>query len=179
MNKFESLINCNSCKTRKVKCGRELPMCSYCSKRGRLCVYSDQIRRRGVSEAESTSFMSKINVRPKFLCYKLASGDRKKNETQACRFIIFQPILRPIDFVDESSQEIVTKIQFNNPQKFQTHILIILSTQIIDYDRELIPKIDFFVNELELGVFGGLLRFSIHMSQEWIVELLSPSFEEK
>ncbi|KXN65001.1 hypothetical protein CONCODRAFT_13577 [Conidiobolus coronatus NRRL 28638] len=54
-----------------------------------------------------------------------------------------------------------------------------LSTQIIDYDSKLIPQIDFFLNKLEFGVFGGLLKFSIHMNQEWIVELLSPSFEEK
>ncbi|KXN65347.1 hypothetical protein CONCODRAFT_13098, partial [Conidiobolus coronatus NRRL 28638] len=54
-----------------------------------------------------------------------------------------------------------------------------LSAQIIDYDNKLIPQIVFFVSKLELGVFGGLLKFSIHMNQEWIVELLSPSFEEK
>jgi hypothetical protein len=54
-----------------------------------------------------------------------------------------------------------------------------LSIQIIEYDRNLIPQIDFFVSKLEFGVFGRLLKFSIHLNQEWILELLSSSFEEK
>ncbi|KXN64757.1 hypothetical protein CONCODRAFT_13978 [Conidiobolus coronatus NRRL 28638] len=105
--------------------------------------------------------------------------DSKKNETPIYKFTSFQPVLQSIDFVDECSQEIVTKIQSNNTQKFKTHSLLILSAQIFDHDSKLIPQIDFFVNKLELGVFGGLLKFSIHMNQEWIVELLSPLFEEK
>ncbi|KXN65406.1 hypothetical protein CONCODRAFT_13002 [Conidiobolus coronatus NRRL 28638] len=105
--------------------------------------------------------------------------DIEKNEAFVDKFILFQPILQPIDFADESSQEIATKLQFNNTQKFQTHILLILSTQIIDHDRKLIPHIDSFLSKLEFGVFGGLLRFSIHMNQEWIAELFSPLFEEK
>jgi hypothetical protein len=95
------------------------------------------------------------------------------------KFVLFQPIPQPINFVDGGSQRTITRIQSNNTQKFQTYILLILSTQIIDYDKELVPQIDFFVNKLELGVFGRLLKFSIHMNQEWIVELLSPVFEEK
>jgi hypothetical protein len=95
------------------------------------------------------------------------------------KFILFRPILQPNDFVDESLRGAVTKMQSNGTQKFQTHILLMLSTQIIDYDNKLVPQIDFFVSKLELGVFGGLLKFTIHMNQEWIVELLSPSFEEK
>ncbi|KXN68153.1 hypothetical protein CONCODRAFT_9626 [Conidiobolus coronatus NRRL 28638] len=178
MKKLESIINCYTCKTKKVKCGRELPTCSYCSKRDITCIYPDRIRLRGVSEAGLTPFTSKIKASSSVQYCKLTSGDGKKNETPACKFIIFQPILQPIDFADESSQPAVTIIQSNNTQKFQTHILLILSTQIIDYDNELIPQIGFFVNKLELGVIGTLLKFSIHMSQEWIIDLLSPSFEE-
>ncbi|KXN66229.1 hypothetical protein CONCODRAFT_11986 [Conidiobolus coronatus NRRL 28638] len=179
MNKPESLINCNTCKKRKLKCGRELPECSYCSKRGVLCSYSGQIRRRGAGKERLTSFITKINISSNAWSHKVASGDGEKNGTPAYRFILFQPILQPIDFVDEGFQETVTKIQFNNTQKFQTHILLMLSTQIIDYDSKLIPQLDFFLSKLEVGVFGGLLKFSIHMNQEWIVELLSSSFEEK
>ncbi|KXN65939.1 hypothetical protein CONCODRAFT_12348 [Conidiobolus coronatus NRRL 28638] len=122
MEKSESLISCNICKIRKVKCGRELPMCSYCSKRGITCIYPDRIGQKGVSETGLNSFMN------------------------------------------ESSQPAVTIIQSNNTQKFQTHILLILSTQIVEYDKELIPQIGFFVNKLELGVIGALLKFSIHES---------------
>jgi hypothetical protein len=99
--------------------------------------------------------------------------------TRTSKFTLFQPILKPNDFVDESSQAVATKILSNGTRKFQTHILLMLSTQIIEYDRELIPQIDFFLNKLELGVFGGLLKFIIHMDQEWIVELIDLSFEEK
>jgi hypothetical protein len=102
----------------------------------------------------------------------------QKNVAKGSRFVLFRPILQPDDFVDESLQGAVTKIQSNGTQKFQTHILLMLSSQIIDYDNKLVPQIDFFVNKLELGVFGGLLKFTIHMNQEWIVELFSPSFEE-
>ncbi|KXN65218.1 hypothetical protein CONCODRAFT_13276 [Conidiobolus coronatus NRRL 28638] len=163
----------------RARCSRELPECRYCSERGIICIYSDKIRRRGANEAGLTSFITKIKFGSgdKFRITTSRNGD--KNKTQTCKFTLFQPILQPIDFVDESSQEIVTKLQFNNTQKFQTHTLLILSTQIIDHDRKLIPKIDFFVNELELGIFGKLLKFSIHMNQEWIVELFNPSFEEK
>jgi hypothetical protein len=105
--------------------------------------------------------------------------DGKNNEPQEHKFILFQPILQPNDLVDEGSQVVVTKIQSNGNQKFQTYILLMLSTQIIDYDNKLMPQIDFFVDKLEFGMFERLLKFSIHMNQEWIVELFSPSFEEK
>jgi hypothetical protein len=179
MDKSESLINCNTCKVRKVKCGRELPNCSYCSGRGMLCTYSEQIRRRGVSETGLTLFTNKIRVGFSVQSRKLSSRNGEKNETQANKFALFQLITQPISFVDENSHGIVTKMQSNRTQKFQTNTLLMLSTQIIEYDRELIPQIDFFLSKLELGVFGGLLKFSIHMNQDWIVELFNPSFEEK
>ncbi|KXN65151.1 hypothetical protein CONCODRAFT_13368 [Conidiobolus coronatus NRRL 28638] len=47
MEKSESLINCKICRSKKVKCSRELPTCSYCSERGIMCIYPDQIKRRG------------------------------------------------------------------------------------------------------------------------------------
>jgi hypothetical protein len=105
--------------------------------------------------------------------------DGKNNEPQEHKFILFQPILQPIDLVDEGSQVVVTKIQSNGNQKFQAYILLMLSTQIIDYNNKLMPQIDFFVDKLEFGMFERLLKFSIHIGQDWIVELLSPSFEEK
>ncbi|KXN74218.1 hypothetical protein CONCODRAFT_14963 [Conidiobolus coronatus NRRL 28638] len=179
MNNSTSLINCNNCKIRKAKCGRELPDCNYCSKRGMLCIYSGQIRRRGVSEAGLAPFITKIKASSSFKSNKRTSSDSEKSETQVHKFTLFQPIPQPIDFVEEISQASVTKILFNNTQNFQTHVLLMLSTQIIDYDSKLIPQIDFFLSKLEIGVFGGLLKFSIHMNQEWIIELFSPSFEER
>ncbi|KXN65345.1 hypothetical protein CONCODRAFT_13096 [Conidiobolus coronatus NRRL 28638] len=179
MEKSESLINCFMCKSKKAKCSRELPTCSYCLERGITCIYPDQIRRRGVSEAGLTSFISKINISSSFKPRKRTSRDGEKNGTRVHKFILFQPIPQPINFVDDYSQGMSTKIQSNNTYKFQTQVLLLLSNQIIDYDRELIPQIDFFVSKLELGMFGNLLKFSIHMNQEWIVELLSPSFEDK
>ncbi|KXN65344.1 hypothetical protein CONCODRAFT_13095 [Conidiobolus coronatus NRRL 28638] len=179
MDKSEGLINCNICRRKKVKCSRELPTCSYCSERGIMCIYPDQIRRRGVSEAGLAPFITKIKVGSSDKFRIPASRDGKKNEIQVHKFTLYQVIPQPIDFVDECSQGIVTKIQSNNNQKFQTHILLMLSAQIIDYDRELIPQIGSFVNKIELGVLGRLLKFSIHMDQEWIIELLSPAFEEK
>jgi hypothetical protein len=127
-----------------------------------------------------TSFISKIkaissSTKPR----KQTSRNKEMNETRVHKFILFQPIPHHIDFIDVCSQEIVTKIQYNNAQKFQTQVLLVLLNQIIDHDRKLIPQIDFFVSKLEVGVFGKSLKFSIHMNQEWIVELLSPSFEEK
>ncbi|KXN65408.1 hypothetical protein CONCODRAFT_13004 [Conidiobolus coronatus NRRL 28638] len=109
----------------------------------------------------------------------MTSIDGKKYETRAHKFTLFQPIPQPIDFVEEGSQGKLTKIQSNGTQKFQTHILLILSTQIIDHDKKIIPQIDSFLSKLEFGIFGRLLKFSIHMNQDWIVELLSPSFEKK
>ncbi|KXN65407.1 hypothetical protein CONCODRAFT_13003 [Conidiobolus coronatus NRRL 28638] len=144
-----------------------------------LCIYSEKIWRRQVRKAGLGSFITKIKVSSSAQSHKLTSGDNERNETPACKFILLQPIPQPISFVDESSQGMVTKIQSNGTQKFQTHILLMLSTQIIDYDTKLIPQLDFFLNKLEVGVFGGLLKFSIHRNQDWIVELLSPSFEEK
>jgi hypothetical protein len=179
MNKSESLINCNTCKVRKIKCSRDLPNCSYCSERDIICIYPDKIRRRGVSEAGLTSFISKIKVRSTIKLSELTFRGCKKNEPQEIKFCLFQPILQPVDFVDKDFQGTVAKIKSNGTQKFQTHILLILSAQIIDYDSELMPQIDFFVKKLELGMLGKLLKFSIHMNQEWIVELLSASFEEK
>jgi hypothetical protein len=178
MNKLESLINCNMCKVKKSRCSRELPTCRYCSERDIICIYSEKIRRRGAGEAGLNSFISKIKSNNlKFRI--LTSMDREKNKTLASKFTLFQPILQSNDFMDEHLQGTVTKIQSNSTQNFQTHILLILSTQIIEYDRKLVPEIDFFVSKLELGVFGGILKFTIHMNQEWIVELFSPTFEEK
>ncbi|KXN64629.1 hypothetical protein CONCODRAFT_14199, partial [Conidiobolus coronatus NRRL 28638] len=168
MNKSEGLINCNTCKIRKVKCNRELPTCNYCSERGIKCIYPDKINSRIIPRKRSSVNSSKFTSR-----------NSEKNETRLHSFILFQPVPQPISFVDESSQVTVTKLQFNNTQKFQTHILLILSTQIIDHDRKIMPQIDSFLSKLEFGVFGRLLKFSIHMNQEWIVELFSPSFEEK
>ncbi|KXN68154.1 hypothetical protein CONCODRAFT_9627 [Conidiobolus coronatus NRRL 28638] len=179
MNKLESLISCNTCKIRKVKCGRELPECSYCSEYSILCIYPDKIRKRRISKAGLSSTKSKLKPSSSVQYSKLTYGDGEKNETIACKLILFQPIPQPIDFSDESSQAAVTKVQLNCAQKFQTHILLLLSTQILNYDSRLIPQIDFFVSRLELNVLGKLLKFSIHMNQDWIVELLSPSFEEK
>jgi hypothetical protein len=178
MNKSESLINCNTCKIRKIKCGRELPNCSYCSERGMGCVYSKQIRRRGVRIVGLASFINKLKVGSSVQSCKSSSRDSEKNVARTNKFALFLPILQPNDFV-ESSQVIAAKLLSKSTQKFQTHILLILSTQIINYDSKLIPQIDFFLNKLEIGVFGGLVKFSIHMNQEWIVELFSPSFEEK
>jgi hypothetical protein len=143
-----------------------------------MCVYSNKIKRRGDDEAGLASFISKIKVKPNLKFRIITSIESQNIETRGSKFILFQPILQSNGFVDESPQEIQAKILWNNTQKFQTHTLLILSTQIIDYDRKLIPQIDFFVSKLEFGVFGGLLKFSIHMNQEWIVELFSPSFEE-
>ncbi|KXN64661.1 hypothetical protein CONCODRAFT_14149 [Conidiobolus coronatus NRRL 28638] len=179
MEKSESLINCFACKRNKARCGRELPTCSYCSKHGKKCIYPDKIKRRGVSEAGLNPFITKINADSTIKFRILTSMDNKMNETQVSKFKLFRPILQPINFVHESSKGMVTKIQSNNTKKFHTHILLMLSTQIIDYDKELIPQIDFFLSKLELGVYGKLLKFSIHMNQEWIVELFSPSFEER
>ncbi|KXN66892.1 hypothetical protein CONCODRAFT_11152 [Conidiobolus coronatus NRRL 28638] len=114
-----------------------------------------------------------------FKPYRRTLANDEKNETQVYKYVLFQPILQPVDFVGKSSQEAVTKSQFNNAQKFQNHILLILSSQIINYDRKLIPQIGSFINKIELGVFGKMFKFSIHMDQEWIEELLNPSFEEK
>ncbi|KXN65405.1 hypothetical protein CONCODRAFT_13001 [Conidiobolus coronatus NRRL 28638] len=114
MDESESLINCNMCKRIKARCSRELPKCSYCSKRGIVCNYSDQIRRRGVGEMGLTSFLSKIKVRSSVKFRELTLKDFEKNNIQVRKFILFQPISQPVDFVDESSQEIVTKLQFNN-----------------------------------------------------------------
>ncbi|KXN64713.1 hypothetical protein CONCODRAFT_14068 [Conidiobolus coronatus NRRL 28638] len=167
------------CKSRKARCGRELPKCSYCSERGLICVYSGRIKRRGIGEAGLTSFITKIKVSSGVQSSISTLENGEKNETKDYKLVFFQPTLQPITFIDEDFQETITKIQSNNTQKFQTHILLMLSTQIIDHDRKLIPQIDFFFRKLELGVFGGLLKLSIHMNQEWIVELLSPLFEEK
>jgi hypothetical protein len=144
-----------------------------------VCTYPDKIKRRGVNEARLIPFISKTKYNSSVKFCILTSIDGEKDEARASKFTLFNPILQPSDFVDESLQGTVTKIQSNQSQKFQTHILVILSDQIINYDRKLVPQIDFFVNKLELGVFGGLLKFTIHMNQEWIVELFSPSFEEK
>ncbi|KXN65409.1 hypothetical protein CONCODRAFT_13005 [Conidiobolus coronatus NRRL 28638] len=120
-----------------------------------------------------------MKVISSFKYHKRTLRDSEQNETQVHKLLLFQPIPQPISFVDENSQGIVTKIQFNNTQNFQTNILLMLSTQIIDYDTKLIPQIDSFLSKLELGVFGRLLKFSIHMNQEWIIELFSPTFEDK
>jgi hypothetical protein len=124
------------------------------------------------------SFINKLKVGSSVQSCKSSSRDSEKNVARTNKFALFLPILQPNDFV-ESSQVIAAKLLSKSTQKFQTHILLILSTQIINYDSKLIPQIDFFLNKLEIGVFGGLVKFSIHMNQEWIVELFSPSFEEK
>jgi hypothetical protein len=178
MNKSESLINCNTCKVRKIKCSRDLPNCSYCSERDMMCVYSDKIRRRGVNEAGVISFISKIKVSSSVKLCELTFRGHEKNSSQEVRFTLLQPIL-PVNFLDKDFQGTVTKINSNGIQEFQTYSILMLSTQIIDYDNMLVPQIDFFVDKLEFGVFERLLKFSIHMSQEWIAELLDPSFEEK
>jgi hypothetical protein len=179
MDKSESLINCNICKVRKTKCSRELPNCSYCSERDIICIYPDKIWRRGANKSGLTSFISKIKFRSSVKFSELTFKGYEKNKSQEYIFTLFRPILRPNDFLDKDLQETVAKIQSNETQKFQTNTLLMLSTQIIEYDSKLIHQIDFFVGKLELGVFGKLLKFSIHMDQEWIVELFSPSFEEK
>ncbi|KXN64552.1 hypothetical protein CONCODRAFT_14310 [Conidiobolus coronatus NRRL 28638] len=120
-----------------------------------------------------------MKVSSSFKHHKRTLRDSEQNETHAHKFLFFQPILHPVDFVEEDSQMEVTRTLFNNMPKFQTHIILMLSTQIIDHDRRLIPQIDFFVNEIERGIFGGLSKFTIHMNQEWIVELFSSSFEAK
>jgi hypothetical protein len=143
-----------------------------------LCTYSDKIRRRGASEAGLTSFISKIKAGSSVKFSEQTFRVYEKNVPQELKFILFQPILQSTDFVDEDLQGTLTKIQPSNVQKFHTHTLLTLSTQIINYDTKLMPQLGFFINKLEIGAFGGL-KFSIHMDQEWIVELLSPSFEEK
>jgi hypothetical protein len=142
-----------------------------------MCIYPDKIRRKGANEAGLTSFISKIKVSSRVKFRELTFKGYENNKSQEHRFTLFQPIIQLKGFVDEDTQGIITKIQSNNTQ-FQTHILLLLSTQIIDHDSKLIPQIDFFLEKLEFGVFGGLLKFSIHMNQDWISELLSPSFEE-
>jgi hypothetical protein len=179
MNKLDSLINCNTCKIRKVKCSRELPNCSYCLKRDMMCIYPDKIRRRGVSQAELALFISKIKFRPSVELCELTFRSYENNESQEREFTIFQPTPQPNDFVDESMQRTITKMQSNGTRKFQTYALLMLSTQIVEYDSKLVPQIDFFVSKLELGVLVRLMKLSINMDQEWVVELLSPSFEEK
>jgi hypothetical protein len=178
MNKLESLINCNICKVRKLKCSRELPTCSYCSERGIMCIYPDKVRRRGVKEAGLTSFISKIKVESSAKSCKLTLRCYEKNKSQERKLTLFQSILQHADFEEEDLQGTSIKIKSNGTQ-FQTYTLLMLSTQIISYDSKLIPQIDFFVDKLDFGIFERLSKFSIHMNQEWIVELLSPSFEEK
>jgi hypothetical protein len=123
-------------------------------------------------------FINKIKASSSIKYCELTFKGYKINEFQEHEFALFQPILQPKDFADDNSQGIITKIQSNNTQ-FQTHIILLLSTQIIDHDNKLMPQIDFFVDKLEIGLFGKLLKFNIRMDQGWIMELLSPSFEEK
>ncbi|KXN65346.1 hypothetical protein CONCODRAFT_13097 [Conidiobolus coronatus NRRL 28638] len=92
MNKSETLINCNTCKIRKVKCSRELPNCSYCSERDLLCIYPDKIKRRGASEVKLTSFVTKMKAGSGFKPHKRASRDSENNEIQVNRFTLFQPV---------------------------------------------------------------------------------------
>jgi hypothetical protein len=179
MSKPESLINCKSCKIKRLKCNRKLPNCSNCLDNDTICIYSDKIIRKRANEDKLASFINKIKPEYNIRFRILTSLDCEKIETRARKFALFKPILQHNDLVDGCLQGEVPKMQTNGSQKFQTYILLMLSTQIVDYDIKLIPQIDFFVDKLELGVFERLLKFSIHMNQEWIVELLSPSFEEK
>jgi hypothetical protein len=149
-------------------------------------MYSSQVKRRGVSSAGITSFINKMKIGTSLQSCELTSGDlgelgiKNNDASKVHKFILFQPLPQPINYTDSSlTQGSVTKILSNETLKFQTHILLMLSTQIISHDTQLIPQMDFFVGKLELGIFGGLIKFNIHLNQDWILELLKPSFEEK
>jgi hypothetical protein len=144
-----------------------------------MCIYPDKIRRRESGETGLASFITKIKVSSKVKSRILISIGDEKNGTRANRFTLFQPIPQPNELVDGSLQPEEIKTQPYGSQKFQVHTLLLLSTQIITYDRELTPQIDFFVDKLKLGAYRKFLKFSIHMNQEWIVELFSHSFEER
>ncbi|KXN64554.1 hypothetical protein CONCODRAFT_14304, partial [Conidiobolus coronatus NRRL 28638] len=78
MEKSISLINCSMCKSKRARCGRELPTCSHCLERGMACTYPDKIRRRRANEEGLTSFITKINARSSVIPRKRSSVKSSK-----------------------------------------------------------------------------------------------------
>jgi hypothetical protein len=180
--KLESLISCLTCKNKKIKCDRALQSCGYCSKRGIQCFYSN--KSKGGDQLYYRLSFSKNSQKPKPAQERDKRGSKAMQNLQFKMYyntdipdILYKGIFLPGNKPEDAINTFISPIIPYGGEKLQTHLLLMLTTQIIQRDNNVTDDISDFLGKLKLGIYGGRLKFNIRIGSEWIRELFDQDLE--
>jgi hypothetical protein len=195
--KSESSISCFSCRKKRIRCGRELPKCEWCNKRGSECVYPKKSHRRRNEPTSYSAAQNKLNFKSSsvgsvselrgFNDFGLnLQAQNFQNNSNEINIFIFEPIPRPlpppgVSIVSKQAALDLLQPSLNllKSKKFETSLILLLTKQIVQADPLIVPEIDWFIEKIEHGVFGGITKLTLHINQDWIQELFEPNFKQK
>ena len=55
-------ISCTNCRSRKIKCHRQLPTCSFCRDNGLVCSYDQAQKKRGLRAGYVASLEDRLGI---------------------------------------------------------------------------------------------------------------------
>ncbi|KXN74086.1 hypothetical protein CONCODRAFT_2980 [Conidiobolus coronatus NRRL 28638] len=162
----DSGVSCSECRRRKVKCGRELPTCAACIKFDFECIYSGSTHKR--HNRLKLDNMSKISF----------GGVKRPCPNTNLTFKLVQYL--PIHGSQENSMDFCHQdlVKYGSGPKFNPHLTIMLLGQILEKNPWIGTEVDWFLNNVKLGIFGGVIAAHIKLDNSWIKELYNPNFRE-
>jgi hypothetical protein len=192
-NKGESSISCLSCRKKRIRCSREQPACEWCLRRETECIYPKKSHRRRNEPTSYSSNQIKLNFKPtgfnsiipeqlkKLENVKLKVHTTSYTNSDEINIYVFEPIPRPITSKPANifTPEEPKPLKLTQTKKFETSLILLLTKQIVKFDPHIVPEIDWFVEKIELGVFGGITKLTLHINQDWIQELFEVNFKQK
>ncbi|KXN74085.1 hypothetical protein CONCODRAFT_93334 [Conidiobolus coronatus NRRL 28638] len=202
---MDSGVSCDKCRVRKVRCGRELPSCSWCAKSNVLCTYPKvSHRRRKLQKIQNTGkilFNSEGETGGRN-GGKQRANKKRQNELirqgdsltlldlyQCAQFKLlaqFSPIISNNmgynDFIGIGGGVGTLPLVYPSGSErvqFQPHLMLMLYSQLIEVNPKIGSEVGWFFEEIKDGIFGKQYRSHIRMNTDWIKELYHPDFKER
>ncbi|KXN74084.1 hypothetical protein CONCODRAFT_15116 [Conidiobolus coronatus NRRL 28638] len=192
----ESGISCDTCRRRHVRCGRQLPKCSWCLKSNVLCIYPKISRKR--QSRQKFDNMSKIEFGKEDDGLRFFNSKNNNNSGNQAQKINKVNMLTMVSSNFKGSNytfKIIPSISLNNQPgymevsgvisqdsingiRFEPHLMLQLLSQITSNNPRMYTEVDWFVDKIKLGVYGGVVKSHIKLNNEWIKDLFNPSFKD-
>jgi hypothetical protein len=187
--------SCDNCRRKKVKCGRELPTCFLCYRFQQPCCYPKSNHRRhsekpfqnmGKIDFNQTSPQSptlqKLKKPAKNEKASVALKLATKVNTQGSNFVF--KIQLPLTFKNSSPETMFPQQKLpsqvgDNTIRFEPHLVLMLLGQIVDKNTDVGIEVEWFLDQIKLGIFGGIIKSHIKLNNEWIKELYNPDFKKQ
>jgi hypothetical protein len=205
MEQTESPSSCYICRNRKVRCGRQLPECGWCTDNGVSCIYPEtshkrhnakknikQQQRGRHGDVRVLLAAKDDNYKQNVIKYRVKA---KPNHSRLIKYLDpvknFPLINRIIPAVPYNSFEWASFIQpiisasghlnLMHYQKgqFESNLTKVLASQLITERPELLKDIEPFIKGLNAGNFDGLDKEYLSMSANWFNVLFDQTFKAR